>query len=289
MSGCFKPRTDVKQTEPELLRGIRPRGADGSTTRVRPMSPASHAEPVDKPPLVNDAYCCRFVTHSGKTRQEVCRRRHAQGVFCMASGRPEHVAFPRVAAVSGLERPPTSSARTTNLQRESGRRSSGYALSLARHVSRRAASQLGPGNSIVTWTHLESSFVVEDGHHGVCKSRAAGNSPSPAVLKPAVQGWQRQRWAQLLVAVQHRSRALPLHPLLRGTAGELPTPAKLNQSANKGLIPALPRHSPLARTCVHTWATFTNQPSDAGAERRSEKLTDGRNGGTSLEARAAHE
>ena len=34
----------------------------------------------------------------------------------------------------------------------------------------------------MTWTHLESSFVVEDGHHGVCKSRAAGNSPSPPSL-----------------------------------------------------------------------------------------------------------
>ena len=33
---------------------------------------------------------------------------------------------------SGLKRPPTSSARTTSLQRESGRRSSGYVRSLAR-------------------------------------------------------------------------------------------------------------------------------------------------------------
>ena len=40
---------------------------------------------------------------------------------------------------SGLKRPPTSSARTTSLQRESGRRSSGYVRSLARRAWRRAA------------------------------------------------------------------------------------------------------------------------------------------------------
>ena len=41
--------------------------------------------------------------------------------------------------VCGLKRPPTSSARTTSLQRESGRRSSGYVRSLARRAWRRAA------------------------------------------------------------------------------------------------------------------------------------------------------
>ena len=89
----------------------------------------------------------KHVTDQGRRPTDTCGRVGGQGQEA-GSVRPARARGQLARArasrctkstVSGLKRPPTSSARTTSLQRESGRRSSGYVRSLARRACRRAA------------------------------------------------------------------------------------------------------------------------------------------------------